>query len=37
MILDTILSTLDYVIDHEIQRTQKRQTQGVDRIRDKPA
>lgn len=37
MILDTIISTLDYVIDHEIQRTQKRQTQGVDRIRDKPA
>lgn len=37
MILDTIISTLDYVIDHEIQRTQKRQKQGVDRIRDKPA
>lgn len=37
MIMDTIMSTLDYVIDHEIQRTQKRQTQGVDRIRDKPA
>ena len=37
MVLDTVISTLDYVIDHEIQRTQKRQTQGVDRIRDKPA
>lgn len=37
MILDTIINTLDYVIDHEIQRTHKRQTQGVDRIRDKPA
>lgn len=37
MILDTIISTLDYVIDHEIERTHKKQTQGVDRIRDKPA
>lgn len=37
MILDTIINTLDYVIDHEIQRTHKRQTQGVDRIRDNPA
>lgn len=37
MILDTIINTLDYVIDHEIQRTHKRQAQGVDRIRDKPA
>lgn len=37
MILDAVINTLDYVIDHEIQRTQKRQTQGVDRIRDKPA
>ena len=37
MLLHTVISTLDYVIDHEIQRTQKRQTQGVDRIRDKPA
>ena len=37
MILDTVINTLDYVIDHEIQRTQKRQTQGVDRIRGKPA
>lgn len=37
MILDTVVSTLDYVIDHEIERTKKHQTQGVDRIRDKPA
>ena len=37
MILDTVINTLDYVIDHEIQRTQKRQTQGVDRIRGQPA
>lgn len=37
MILDTVIGTLDYVISHEIQRTHKRQTQGVDRIRDKPA
>lgn len=37
MILDTVINTLDYVIDHEIERTHKRQTQGVDRIRDKPA
>lgn len=37
MILDTIVNTLDYVIDHEIERTHKKQTQGVDRIRDKPA
>jgi len=37
MILDTIINTLDYVIDHEIERTHKKQTQGVDRIRDKPA
>lgn len=37
MIMDTVISTLDYVISHEIQRTQKRQKQGVDRIRDKPA
>lgn len=37
MILDTVIGTLDYVISHEIQRTQKRQKQGVDRIRDKPA
>ena len=36
-ILDTIINTLDYVIDHEIERTHKKQTQGVDRIRDKPA
>ena len=37
MIMDTVISTLDYVISHEIERTRKRQTQGVDRIRDKPA
>lgn len=37
MILDTVINTLDYMIDHEIQHTQKRQKQGVDRIRDKPA
>ena len=37
MILDTIISTLDYVINREIERTHKKQTQGVDRIRDKPA
>ncbi|MFR8351607.1 MAG: hypothetical protein ACLVB1_01815 [Blautia obeum] len=37
MIMDTVISTLDYVISHEIERTHKRQTQGVDRIRDKPA
>ena len=37
MILDTVISTLDYVISHEIERTKKHQTQGVDRIRDKPA
>lgn len=37
MILDTVINTLDYAIDHEIQRTQKRQKRGVDRIRDKPA
>lgn len=37
MILDTVISTLDYVISHEIEHTHKRQTQGVDRIRDKPA
>ena len=37
IILDTVISTLDYVIDHEIERTHKKQTQGVDRIRDKPA
>lgn len=37
MIMDTIINTLDYVIDHEIERTRKKQTQGVDRIRDKPA
>ena len=37
MILDTVISTLDYVISHEIERTKKPQTQGVDRIRDKPA
>lgn len=36
-ILDTIISTLDYTIDHEIEHTKKRQTQGVDRIRDRPA
>lgn len=37
MILDTVISTLDYVISHEIERTKKHQTQGGDRIRDKPA
>ena len=37
MILDTVISTLDYTISQEIERTQKRQKQGVDRIRDKPA
>ena len=37
MILDTVISTLDYVISREIERTKKHQTQGVDRIRDKPA
>ena len=37
IISDTVISTLDYVISHEIERTRKRQTQGVDRIRDKPA
>ena len=37
MILDTVISTLDYMITHEIERTHKKQTQGVDRIRGKPA
>lgn len=37
MILDTVINTLDYMISHEIERTKKRQTQGIDRIRDKPA
>ena len=37
MILDTVINTLDYMINHEIERTRKKQTQGVDRIRDKPA
>ena len=37
MIMDTVISTLDYVISHEIERTHKRQAQGVDRIRNKPA
>ena len=36
MILDTVIGTLDYTISQEIERTQKRQAQGVDRIRDKP-
>ena len=37
MILDTVINTLDYMIHHEIERTRKKQTQGVARIRDKPA
>lgn len=37
MILDTVISTLDYTISQEIERTQRKQTQGVDRIRNKSA
>ena len=37
MILDSVISTLDYTISQEIERTRKKQAQGVDRIRDRPA